>query len=243
MGRRSPASLRSTRRCVPPWSSFPVPTATVMPRWRSRLRPAKSPSSFWHDATELPTLDLIVLPGGFAHGDYLRAGAMAARSPIMREIIAASGRGVPVLGICNGFQVLTEAGLLPGVLMRNAGLRFICRDVNVRIENAQSPFLSSYDPGAVIRLPIAHADGNYYADPDVLSALEDNGQVAFRYVDAAGEVSDDANPNGSAHNIAGIYNDKRTVLGFMPHPERASDPATGGVDGKALFDGLARALS
>ena len=203
----------------------------------------RDPLMIWHRDADLPTLDLIVLPGGFSYGDYLRSGAMAAHSPVMREVVRRAQAGVPVLGICNGFQVLTEAGLLPGILMRNASLKFVCTDVHLRVETAQSMFTAGYGAGQVIRLPIAHADGNYFADPATLEALEANGQIAFRYCTADGVVAPAANPNGSARNIAGIFNPSKTVLGMMPHPERLAEAAQGGTDGRALFDGLVRALA
>ncbi len=190
----------------------------------------KKPAMVWHRDTALPEgVDFIALPGGFSYGDYLRSGAMAARSPIMRAVIDAAGRGVPVIGICNGFQVLTEAGLLPGALMRNAGLNFVCRPVSLRIENSQSLFTSAYDAGETVTIPVAHHDGNYQADAATLDRIEGEGRVAFRYLE---EV------NGSARNIAGILNDSGNVLGLMPHPERASEPAHGGTDGRRLFEGL-----
>jgi phosphoribosylformylglycinamidine synthase len=203
----------------------------------------KAPLMVWHRDTELPTVDLVVVPGGFSYGDYLRCGAMAAHSPIMREVKALADKGAPVLGICNGFQILTEAGLLPGVLMRNAALRFICKDVTLRVETTDSPFARRYKEGEAIRLPIAHAEGNYFADPDTLDRLEGEGRVAFRYCTADSDVTADANPNGSARNIAGIYNEKRTVLGLMPHPERLAEDALGGTDGLPMFEGLVEALS
>ncbi len=203
----------------------------------------RAPMMIWHRDTSLPDLDLIVVPGGFSYGDYLRCGAMAAHSPIMREVVAKAKGGLPVLGICNGFQILTEAGLLPGVLMRNASLKFICRDVHLKVERAAAPFTSRYDEGQVVRFPIAHAEGNYFADPDTLKRIEGEGRVAFRYAAADGTVSAETNPNGAARNIAGIVNDKGTVLGMMPHPERLADPLLGGTDGKKMFDGLVEALS
>ena len=203
----------------------------------------RPPLMVWHRDSEMPKVDLMVVPGGFSYGDYLRCGAMAAHSPIMREIKAGAARGVPVLGICNGFQILTEAGLLPGVLMRNANLKFICKDVFLRVQRADSLFTRKYAEGAVVRFPIAHAEGNYFADPETLRRIEGDGQVAFRYCTADGTVADEANPNGSAGNIAGVFNDSRTVLGLMPHPERLADPLLGGVDGRAMFDGLVEALS
>jgi phosphoribosylformylglycinamidine synthase I len=201
------------------------------------------PVMVWHRETELPKLDLIVVPGGFSYGDYLRAGAMAAHSPAMREVVARARAGVPVLGICNGFQILTEAGLLPGACLRNASLKFVCRDVHMSVETAQTVFTCNYQAGAVIRVPVAHHDGNYFADEDTVAALEDRGQIAFRYCGPDGAITNDANPNGSIRNIAGIYNETKTVLGLMPHPERAADPGHGGTDGRLLFDSLTSALS
>ena len=190
----------------------------------------KAPAMVWHKETELPGgTGLIAIPGGFSYGDYLRSGAMAARSPVMRAVADAAGRGVPVLGICNGFQVLTEAGLLPGALMRNAGLSFVCRPVSLSVENSQSIFTSRYSAGEEITVPVAHHDGNYQADGETLDRLEGEGRVAFRYT---GSV------NGSARSIAGIVNDAGNVLGMMPHPERALEPAHGNTDGRRLFEGL-----
>ena len=203
----------------------------------------RPPAMIWHGEASLPRLDLIVVPGGFSYGDYLRSGAMAAHSPVMGEVVARAKAGVPVLGICNGFQILTETGLLPGALMRNASLKFVCRDVDLRVETSGSMFTNAYSDGAVVRIPIAHMDGNYFADEGTLDALEDGGQVAFRYCTPQGDASDEANPNGSARHIAGVFNEKKTVLGLMPHPERLSDPSLGGNDGRALFDGLVAALS
>ena len=194
----------------------------------------KPPAMVWHRNSELPAgTDLIAIPGGFSYGDYLRSGAMAARSPIMQAVVAAAGKGVPILGICNGFQVLTEAGLLPGALMRNAGLHFVCRSVGLRVENSQSIFTSAYRAGEEISIPVAHHDGNYQADAETLARLDGEGRVAFRYT---GEV------NGSARNIAGIVNDAGNVLGLMPHPERAFEDAHGGTDGRRLFEGLLEAV-
>jgi phosphoribosylformylglycinamidine synthase len=188
----------------------------------------------WHRDSELPEgLDLIALPGGFSYGDYLRSGAMAARSPVMRAVKEAAERGVSVLGVCNGFQILTEIELLPGALMRNAELNFVCRDVPLSVENSQSAFTSRYDAGEEIALPVAHHDGNYTADEDTLDRLEGEGRVAFRYR---------APVNGSARDIAGIINDKGNVLGMMPHPERVIEPAHGGTDGRRLFEGFLEAL-
>ena len=203
----------------------------------------RAPLMVWHRDTELPAVDLVVVPGGFSYGDYLRCGAMAAHSPILREVKARAAQGLHVLGICNGFQILTEAGLLPGVLMRNMALRFICRDVHLRVETNASAFARNYAKASVVRLPIAHAEGNYFADAETLKRLEGEGRVAFRYVSAEGEATEAANPNGSARNIAGIYHETRTVLGLMPHPERLAEEALGGTDGKPRFDGLVEALS
>jgi phosphoribosylformylglycinamidine synthase len=196
----------------------------------------------WHGDAKLPHSDLIVLPGGFSYGDYLRSGAMAAHSPVMREVVKRAKGGTPVIGICNGFQVLTETHLLPGVLMRNATLRFICKDVHLKVERNDSLYTRRYAQGEVVRFPIAHKDGSFYADKDTLDRLEGEGRVAFRYCDASGEVTDDANPNGSSRNIAGIYNETGTVLGLMPHPERLADPALSGTDGAKMFASLVEAL-
>lgn len=190
----------------------------------------RKPEMVWHRQTELPSgTDFIGIPGGFSYGDYLRSGAMAARSPVMRAVGQAARRGIPIIGICNGFQVLTEAGLLPGALMRNAGLSFVCRSVRLRVENSQSLFTSRYDSGEQIALPVAHHDGNYQADDETLDRLEGEGRVAFRYLEEC---------NGSAREIAGILNDGGNVLGLMPHPERVIEPAHGGTDGRRLFEGL-----
>jgi phosphoribosylformylglycinamidine synthase len=189
----------------------------------------KAPHMVWHGDTDLPDTDFIVLPGGFSYGDYLRSGAMAARSPIMRAVVGKAKAGTPVLGICNGFQILTETGLLPGALLRNAGLDFVCRTVTLKIENSQSLFTSGFSKGQFVDFPVAHHDGNYFADDATLDRLEAEGRVAFRYVD---------NPNGSARDIAGILNDPGNVMGLMPHPERAISPLLGGVDGAAFFKGI-----
>ncbi|WP_158045423.1 phosphoribosylformylglycinamidine synthase subunit PurQ [Skermanella pratensis] len=201
------------------------------------------PAMVWHRDSDLPPVDLIAVPGGFSYGDYLRSGAMAARSPVMREVVARARAGVRVLGICNGFQILTEAGLLPGALMRNAGLKFICRTVDLRVENTDSAFTSAFSKGQVVRFPVAHHDGNYFADADTLAQIEDAGMVAFRYVSPGGVIDASGNPNGSANAIAGLFNETRTVLGMMPHPERANEPLHGNTDGKPMFDGLVEALS
>lgn len=193
-----------------------------------------APLRVWHGDADLPDgLDFIAMPGGFSYGDYLRSGAMAARSPIMRAVIEAAGRGVPVLGVCNGFQVLTEAGLLPGALMRNAGIRFVCRDAKLRVETAQTLFTARYEQGSEIVIPVAHHDGNYFADDETLDRIEGEGRVAFRYAD---------NVNGSSRAIAGVLNDTGTVLGMMPHPERAIEPDHGGSDGRALFESAVAGL-
>lgn len=195
----------------------------------------RAPAMVWHRDSALPAgTSLIAIPGGFSYGDYLRSGAMAARSPIMRAVIDSAGRGVPVLGICNGFQVLTEAGLLPGALMRNAGLHFVCRPVGLKVETSRSIFTSAYSAGEEITLPVAHHDGNFQADAATLDRLEGEGRVAFRYT---GEV------NGSARSIAGILNDAGNVLGMMPHPERAIEAAHGRTDGRRLFEGLLEAVA
>lgn len=198
-----------------------------------------NPQYVWHDDPELPEgLDLVVLPGGFSYGDYLRCGAVAARSPIMQSVIRFANGGGHVLGICNGFQVLTESGLLPGTLMRNDHLKFNCKDTILRVEANNTAFTSGYNNWQIVNFPIAHAEGNYFADAETLKALNDNDQVAFRYVNADGKPTPDANPNGSLENIAGIMNKKKNVLGLMPHPERHSDAALGGTDGAALFQSL-----
>ncbi len=203
----------------------------------------EAPAMVWHGDGTLPDCDLIVLPGGFSYGDYLRSGAMAANSPIMRAVVTAARRGTRLLAICNGFQIAAEAGLLPGILMPNASLKFVCKDVLLRVESAESPFTRNYSPGDVVRMPIAHRDGNYFAAAQELDALEARNLVAFRYCDADGTLSADANPNGSARNIAGIFNKERTILGMMPHPERLADARLGGDHGKAMFDGLMAVLA
>jgi phosphoribosylformylglycinamidine synthase len=190
----------------------------------------------WHGDASVPASDLIVLPGGFSYGDYLRCGAMAAHSPIMRDVIAKAKAGTPVLGICNGFQILCESGLLPGVLMRNASLHFICRDVYLKVENEKTFFTNCYRKDEVIRIPIAHAEGNYFADESTLDRLEAEGQVVFRYCTPDGEVTVEGNPNGAQRNIAGITNETGRVLGLMPHPERLYETALGGTDGRRMFE-------
>jgi phosphoribosylformylglycinamidine synthase len=201
----------------------------------------QAPALVFHKDTDIPPVDLIVLPGGFAHGDYLRAGAMAARSPVMREVIARAEAGVPVLGVCNGFQVLTETGLLPGALLRNAHLRFVCRTVTLKVENPQTLFTGAFAAGETFDTPVAHMDGNYFIDAEGHRRIADNGQIAFRY--AAGSAPGEANPNGALDDIAGVFNETKTVLGLMPHPEDATDPLHGGTGGRKLFDGIVEALS
>ncbi|MFQ5938855.1 MAG: phosphoribosylformylglycinamidine synthase subunit PurQ [Alphaproteobacteria bacterium] len=203
----------------------------------------REPLVVWHKERDFPEVDLIVIPGGFSYGDYLRSGAMAAHSPVMGEVASRTNKGVPVLGICNGFQILTETGLLPGALMPNASLKFVCRDVHLRVETSQSPFTNRYQAGQTIRAPVAHHAGNYFADDATLDALEEEGLVAFRYCTPDGVATEASNPNGSARNIAGIFNRTKTVLGLMPHPENAVDPLLGSADGNPLFDGLVETLS
>ena len=192
----------------------------------------------WHKDADLKNADVVILPGGFSYGDYLRCGAIARFSPIMKEVIRFANDGGTVLGICNGFQILVEAGLLPGVLLRNASLRFVCKFVHLRVENNQTRFTGQTRPGEVLHIPIAHGDGNYFTDPDTLAHLESNNQIIFRYCTRDGEVTDEANPNGSLGNIAGIINDYGNVLGMMPHPERAADPLLRHTDGQKIFKSL-----
>ncbi|QIG79887.1 phosphoribosylformylglycinamidine synthase subunit PurQ [Stakelama tenebrarum] len=193
------------------------------------------PAMVWHGESELPEgLGVIALPGGFSYGDYLRCGAIAARSPIVRAVVDAANRGTPVIGICNGFQVLTETGLLPGALMRNEALNFVCRDVELTVENSQSIFTSAYSAGETLTIPVAHHDGNYFADAETLDRIEGEGRVAFRYT---------GNVNGSARSIAGVLNKAGNVLGMMPHPERRIEAAHGGMDGRRLFEGLLQAVA
>ena len=196
------------------------------------------PLMVWHGDSDFEAVDLIAIPGGFAYGDYLRSGAIAARSPVMCEVVKRANAGVFLLGVCNGFQILTETGLLPGALMRNCDLKFLCKDVHLRVESTKTAFTCSYQEGQVIRIPIAHHDGNYCASNDELKALEDGGQVVFRYCNQDGELTDEANVNGSMHSIAGIINGGGNVLGLMPHPERLIEEILGGADGRALFEGL-----
>lgn len=203
----------------------------------------KPPVLVWHGDTEIPKVDVIVVPGGFSYGDYLRSGAMAAHSPIIREVKARANAGVPVFGVCNGFQILTEAGLLPGALMRNAGLKFICKDVHLRVANAETLFTKGFNSGDVLKVPVAHHDGNYFADDATLDRLAGEDRIAFHYCDAAGDVTPQANPNGSCRNIAGILNEAGNVLGMMPHPENATHAMLGGLDGIPLFSALAQAAA
>jgi len=203
---------------------------------------ASEPLTVWHGETELPKVDLIAIPGGFSYGDYLRSGAMAAHSPIMKEVVRRAEAGVAVIGICNGFQVLTETRLLPGILMRNRDLRFVCRDVHLRVEQTDTIFSGRYEKEQVVRIPVAHHDGNYFLDEDDLDALEAEGQVVFRYCNSSGAVTDEANPNGSRRNIAGVVSASRRILGLMPHPERLADLELGGDDGRGVFDSLVSSL-
>ena len=202
-----------------------------------------TPHIIWHQDSELPQSDLIVLPGGFSYGDYLRSGAIAAHSPIMQTVRAQAARGVPVLGICNGFQILVESGLLPGALMRNAELKFQCRTVHLKVERADTIFTGHYAQGQVIAVPIAHADGNYNADPETLKRITSEGQVAFRYCGEDGAVDHAGNANGSIDNIAGVYNETGRVLGLMPHPEDAVEDLHGNTDGAKFFAGLVERIA
>jgi phosphoribosylformylglycinamidine synthase len=197
------------------------------------------PAEFiWHKETDLRGVDAIIIPGGFSYGDYLRTGAIAQYSPVMKSVRDFAQGGGPVLGICNGFQILLEAGLLPGAMLRNRSLKFICKDVFVRVESVETPFTAAIQPGRVLKLPIAHAEGNYYADPETLRELRENRQVVFRYCTNGGRISDEANPNGSLDSIAGICNRSRNVLGMMPHPERCAEGLDGNTDGRLLFQSV-----
>jgi phosphoribosylformylglycinamidine synthase len=196
----------------------------------------------WHKETSLAGADVVILPGGFSHGDYLRTGAIARFSPIMARVIEFARAGGPVLGVCNGFQILLECGLLPGAMLRNRDVRFHCEFVGVRVERTDTPFTRLARAGQVLKLPIAHGEGNYYADPAALQALESAGRVVFRYASAEGDVTDDANPNGSVHNIAGICSEGRNVVGLMPHPERACESPLGSADGLVLFESVVAAV-
>jgi phosphoribosylformylglycinamidine synthase I len=197
----------------------------------------------WHKDTSLGGADAVILPGGFAHGDYLRTGAIARFSPIMEAVRAFADAGGPVLGICNGFQVLLEAGMLPGAMLRNRSVKFVCEHVLTKVEQTDTPFTLACRPGQVLRMPIAHGEGNYYAEPDVIARLEAHRQVVFRYTNADGVPTDAANPNGSASNIAGLCNERRNIVGLMPHPERACELALGSSDGLVLFDSVVRAVT
>jgi phosphoribosylformylglycinamidine synthase I len=203
----------------------------------------QSAELIWHKATDLKGSDVVVLPGGFAHGDYLRTGAMARFSPIMREVRDFAERGGPVLGICNGFQILLEAGLLPGAMLRNRGLKYRCEHVHVRVDQTDTPFTCAAQVGQVLRIPIGHGEGNYYAPPDVLQRLETNRQVILRYTPADGRLDEGANPNGSVNAIAGICNERRNVVGMMPHPERACERPLGSEDGRVILDSVVQAFS
>lgn len=204
-----------------------------------KLATGAAPTMVWHAETTLPAADVIILPGGFSYGDYLRSGAIAARSPVMADVVKKAETGVLVLGVCNGFQILTEVGLLPGALMRNAGLKFVCKDVHLRVETTDSAFTSGYTAHQVLRVPVAHHDGNYFADDETLERLKDEDRIVFRYCTAGGKTEDDANPNGSRDSIAGILNEGRNVMGLMPHPENLIEAALGGTDGLDLFKSLA----
>jgi phosphoribosylformylglycinamidine synthase len=197
----------------------------------------------WHKETSLKGADAVILPGGFAHGDYLRTGAMARFSPIMNAVRAFADAGGPTLGICNGFQVLLEAGMLPGAMLRNRGLKFRCEHVCVRVEQNDTPFTSRCAVGQLLRIPIAHGEGNYFADPETLASMERHHQIVFRYTDASGTVCDEANPNGSVAAIAGICNERRNVVGLMPHPERACESILGSADGLVMFESVVAALA
>jgi phosphoribosylformylglycinamidine synthase subunit PurQ / glutaminase len=197
----------------------------------------------WHKDADLKGADVVVLPGGFAHGDYLRVGAMARFSPIMVAVKEFAARGGPIIGICNGFQILLEAGLLPGAMLRNTGLKYRCEHVFVRVEQTDTPFTSAARAGQVLRIPIGHGEGNYFAPPDVLQKIEANRQVVLRYTDATGALDDGANPNGSVHAIAGLCNEQRNVVGMMPHPERACEPLLGSGDGRVLLESVVTAMA
>lgn len=203
----------------------------------------RKPDFIWHKETSLGKPDLIVLPGGFSYGDYLRCGAMAAHSPIMKEVIAHAGRGTRILGVCNGFQMLVETRLLPGALLRNKTLKFICKQVSLRTETGETDFTARLGKGRVITVPVAHGDGNYFANDAIMAELEDGDRVAFRYCTEAGEVTESANPNGSCANIAGILNETKTILGMMPHPENATQDWQLNQTGAPLFESIAQALA
>ena len=212
--------------------------------WHVVTHVLRQPAQYvWHEQDALRGVDCVIVPGGFSYGDYLRTGAIARFSPIMRAVTAFAARGGLVLGICNGFQILLEAGLLPGAMQRNTSLRFVCRFVHLRVENADLSFTQLYHRGEVLRMPVAHGEGNYYADPAMLDALEQQEQIVFRYCSAEGELTPEANPNGSVGNIAGVCNERGNVLGMMPHPERASEALLGSDDGRRLFASLVQSAT
>lgn len=196
----------------------------------------------WHKDSSLEGVDVVILPGGFSYGDYLRCGAIARFSPIMKEVMSFARDGGVVIGICNGFQILCESGLLPGALLRNEGLTFVCKDVNLRVENLNTRFTSECSAGEVLRIPIAHGEGNYFADDKTINMLEHNGQILFRYCTSEGSVTPDSNPNGSINNIAGIMNERGNIMGLMPHPERAADPVLGRIDGQKIFSSIIKSF-
>ncbi len=202
-----------------------------------------APHIVWHKDSALPDCDLMVLPGGFSYGDYLRCGAMAAHSPIMQEVIARAHKGVRLLAVCNGFQMLVETGLVPGALLHNRSMKFMCKQVHLRVENNTTDFTNAFTKHQVIQVPIAHGEGNYFIDADGLKAMEDKDQIAFRYCDASGAITDAANANGSVSNIAGVFNDSKTIMGMMPHPENAVTPHANGHQGIGLFKSLVEALA
>lgn len=210
--------------------------------WTAKEIAHQPATMLWHESNDLENCDVIVVPGGFSYGDYLRCGGIARFSPVMESVKRFAEGGGLVIGICNGFQILTESGLLPGALMRNRGLKYVCKPVHLRVENAVTPFTSACKQGEVLQIPIAHMEGNYVCDEATLAELKRNNQIMFRYVTPQGEVTDDANPNGSLENIAGICNAGHNVLGMMPHPERYSEPSLGGVDGMKLFNSLVNAM-
>jgi phosphoribosylformylglycinamidine synthase subunit PurQ / glutaminase len=205
---------------------------------------ARQPATFlWHESHDLESSDVVIVPGGFAYGDYLRTGAIAKFSPVMESVRKFAASGGLVLGICNGFQILCESGLLPGALMRNVGLKYVCKTVQVRVENAETPFTSACRPGEVLTIPIGHMEGNYFCDQATLAELSRNQQIVFRYTSPSGEITSEANPNGSLENIAGICSEGRNVLGMMPHPERSSEPELGGTEGFKIFESLVGAMA
>ncbi|MBL8711184.1 MAG: phosphoribosylformylglycinamidine synthase subunit PurQ [Rhodospirillaceae bacterium] len=222
---------------------FPGSNREVDAKVALKQATGKDPVMVWHRDTSLPKVDLVLVPGGFSYGDYLRCGAIAANSPVLREVKARADAGMAVIGICNGFQIVTEAGLLPGVLLRNANLKFVCRNVGLRVETSGSRFTAGYKKGQVLSVPVAHHDGNYFADPRTLDELEAEDRIAFRYCGPEGRLDSIYNPNGSIRHIAGILNKKRNVLGLMPHPENAIEPMHGSTDGKALFKSMVEAVS